>query len=65
MTETKYYVINISKKRSSDDKFGIHWAQIRLPDYDEEKAKAKMDLLKVLLGKTFIVTMVIKIKQEN
>ena len=51
------YIIYISKKRTSEDRFGLHWAKIELPDYDEEKAEAKFDMLRMLLGETFILTM--------
>ena len=53
------YIIYISKKRSPDDKFGIYWAKVELPDCDEEKATAKFDLLRVLMGDTFVVTLTI------
>jgi len=51
------YIIYISKRRNCDDKYGIHWGKIELPDYDEEKAEAKFDMLRMLLGETFILTM--------
>lgn len=57
---TEYYEINISKKRDPNDRFGIHWAKVELPDYDEEKAIAKMDMLKLVFGENFILTMIIK-----
>ena len=33
------YIIYISKKRSSEDKYGLYWGKIELPDCDEEKAQ--------------------------
>ena len=51
------YIIYISKKRNPDDKYGISWCKVELPDYDEEKAKEKFDMLRILLGETFILTM--------
>ena len=57
---TKYYEIYISKKRDPSDKYGIHWAKVKLPDYDEEKAIAKCDLLRLVLGESFILSMIIK-----
>lgn len=62
---TEHYEINISKRRCSEDKHGIHWAKVELPDYDEEKAIAKMDMLKLLLGEKFILTLIIKIGKNN
>lgn len=57
------YIIYISKRRSPEDKYGIHWGKMELPDYDEEKAIAKYDLLRVLLDDTFVVTMTIKARR--
>ena len=54
------YIIYISKRRNPEDKYGIYWGKIELPDYDEEKAIAKYDFIRVLLGDTFVVTLTIK-----
>lgn len=51
------YIIYISKKRNPEDKYGINWCKVELPDYDEEKAKEKFDMLRILMGETFILTM--------
>lgn len=52
-----YYEINIAKKRTPSDKFGIHWGRVELPDYDEEKAKEKLGLLKLLFGDMFVMSL--------
>jgi len=54
------YIIYISKRRNPDDNYGIHWGKMDLPDYDEEKAKAKLDMLRLVLGDMFILTMSIR-----
>ena len=54
------YIIYISKRRNPDDHYGIHWGKMELPDYDEEKAKAKFDMLRLLFGDMFVLTMSIK-----
>lgn len=54
------YIIYISKKRTPEDRFGLHWAKIELPDYDEEKATAKLDMMRLLFGDGFIITMSIR-----
>lgn len=51
------YIIHISKRRNADDKYGIFWGKIELPDCDEEKAKEKFDMLRLLFGERFILTM--------
>ena len=53
------YIIYISKKRTPEDKYGIFWGKIELPDYDEEKAIAKYDFMRVLMGDTFVITLMI------
>ena len=54
---TENYEINISKKRMPNDKYGIHWARVELPDCDEEKIKEKFDMLQLLFGDKFIISM--------
>lgn len=54
------YIIYISKKRNPDDKFGMYWGKVELTEYDEEKAKEKYDMLRLLLGERFILTMTIE-----
>ena len=54
------YIIYISKKRSSEDKYGLYWGKIELPDCDEEKAKEKFDMLRLLFGDKFILHMVVR-----
>lgn len=51
------YEINVSKKRTPNDKYGIHWCKIELPDYDEDKAKEKLDMLRILFGDKFNINM--------
>jgi len=51
------YIIYISKKRNSEDKYGIHWCKVELPDCDEEKATEKFDMLRLLFGESFIMHM--------
>ena len=54
------YIIYISKKRNPDDRFGIYWGKVELTDHDEEKAKEKFDMLRILFGEIFILNMSIK-----
>lgn len=54
------YTIYIAKKRCPEDRYGISWGKVELPDYDEEKAIAKYDFLRIMLGDTFVVTLSIK-----
>lgn len=57
------YTIYISKKRNPDDKYGISWGKLELPDCDEEKAKEKFDMLRLLFSEMFILHMIIKEKR--
>ena len=36
---------------------------VEVPDYDEEKAIAKYDFMRVLMGDTFVVTLTIKTRR--
>lgn len=54
------YTIYISKKRSPEDKYGISWGQVETLEYDEEKAKAKFDMLRILFGENFILHMTMR-----
>lgn len=54
------YIIYISKKRNPDDKFGMYWGKVELSEYDEEKAKEKFDMLRLLFGDTFVLTVTIE-----
>ena len=54
------YIINITKKRSPADRYGISWGKVELTEYDEEKAKEKFDMLRLLFGEVFILTMSVK-----
>ena len=56
------YTIYISKKRNPDDKFGMYWGKVELSEYDEEKAKEKFDMLRLLFRDVFILTMIIEAK---
>lgn len=51
------YIIYVSKKRSQEDKYGIFWCKVELPEYDEEKAKEKFDMLRLLFGEMFVLHM--------
>ena len=51
------YIINIAKKRNPSDIYGMYWGKIELSEYDEEKAKEKFDMLRLLFGEVFILTM--------
>lgn len=55
------YFIYISKKRSPEDKYGISWGQVETLEYDEEKAKAKFDMLRILFGENFILHMTMRV----
>ena len=52
-----YYEINISKKRTPSDRYGIHWCRIELPDHDEEKAKEKLSMLRLMFGEMFVMNL--------
>ena len=52
------YIIYISKRRCQEDKYGLYWAKVELPDCDEEKAKEKFDMLRLLLTDKYILHMV-------
>lgn len=54
------YIIYISKRRNPDDKFGMYWGKVELNEYDEEKAKEKYDMLRLLFRDVFILTMIIE-----
>jgi len=56
------YIIYISKRRNPNDRYGISWGKMELPDYDEEKAKAKFDLLRLMLGEMFILNMTMRVR---
>ena len=60
-----FYEIRIAKRRNPDDRFGIFWGKVELPDYDEEKAKEKFDMMRLLFGGTFIMTMTGMRRQED
>lgn len=55
------YIIYISKKRNPEDKYGINWCKVELPDCDEEKAKEKFDMLRILFGELFILHMTMRV----
>lgn len=52
------YIIYISKRRTPEDKYGIYWGKVELSEYDEEKAIEKFDMLRLLFGDLFILTMI-------
>lgn len=54
------YIIYIAKKRNPDDRFGIYWARVELNECDEEKAKEKFDMLRILFGDLFLLNMSVK-----
>lgn len=54
------YIIYISKRRNPADQFGIYWGKIELSEYDEEKAKEKFDMLRILFGDLFLLNMSVK-----
>jgi len=54
------YIIYISKRRNPNDHYGISWGKVELTEYDDEKAKEKFDMLRLLFGDLFILTMSIK-----
>ena len=58
------YIIYISKKRNPDDKFGMYWGKVELTEYDEEKAKEKYDMLRLLFRDVFILTMTIETEKR-
>ena len=58
------YIIYISKKRNPDDKFGMYWGKVELTEYDEEKAKEKFDMLRLLFRDVFILTMTIETEKR-
>ena len=58
------YIIYISKKRNPDDKFGMYWGKVELTEYDEEKAKEKFDMLRLLFRDVFILTMTIETERR-
>ena len=58
------YIIYISKKRNPDDKFGMYWGKVELNEYDEEKAKEKYDMLRLLFRDVFILTMIIEAEKR-
>lgn len=51
------YIIYIAKKRNPEDRYGISWGKVELNEYDEEKAKEKFDMLRLLFGDRFILNM--------
>lgn len=51
------YEINVAKLRNPEDKYGIHWCRIELPDWNEDQAKAKLDMLRLVFGNRFNITM--------
>jgi len=56
------YTIYISKRRNPEDHYGIYWGKVELTEYDEEKAKEKFDMLRILLGEKFILNMTIGVE---
>lgn len=58
------YIIYISKRRNPDDKFGMYWGKVELSEYDEEKAKEKYDMLRLLFRDVFILTMTIEAEKR-
>ena len=58
------YIIYISKKRNPDDKFGMYWGKVELTEYDEEKAKEKYDMLRLLFRDVFILNMIIEAEKR-
>ena len=51
------YEINIAKKKTPEDKYGVHWCKIELPDNSSESAEEKLEYLRKLFGDEFNITM--------
>lgn len=58
------YIIYISKKRNPEDRYGMYWGKVELNEYDEEKAKEKYDMLRLLFRDVFILTMTIETEKR-
>lgn len=53
------YEINVAKKRSPDDEYGIHFCKIELPihDYTSYLAEEKLKFLRELFGDEYHLSM--------
>ncbi len=51
------YEINVAKKRNKDDKYGIHYCRIELPDTFRANAVEKLKVIKETFGDEYNVTM--------
>lgn len=52
--ESKYY-INVAKKKNPEDKYGVHFLRIELPEHFEEDAVEKLKFVRELFGDDFHV----------
>jgi len=52
------YEINVAKKRNPDDKYGVHFCKIELPEWDNEaQAECILMLLRELFGDEYRLSM--------
>ena len=51
------YEINVAKKRNPDDKYGVHFCKIELPEFLAEPAEEKLQCLRKIFGDEYHVSM--------
>lgn len=57
MNRANIYEINVAKKRTPNDKYGIHYCRIELPETSPDEANKKFAEIAEVFGKDFNVTM--------
>ena len=54
---TDNFEINVAKKQNPEDKHGIHFCRIEIPDLAVSKAEEKLRILRELFGNDYCVSM--------
>lgn len=52
-----HFEINVAKKKNVTSKRGVHWGRIELPDWCEDEAEEKLNLLRKLFGDEYEISM--------
>ena len=57
MTRADSYEINVAKKRTPDDEYGLHYCKIELPETSPSEAGKKFTEIAEMFGSSYNVTM--------
>lgn len=57
MSITDNYEINVAKKKSPDDEYGVYFCTIELSNDFEQEAEAKLEFFRQLFGDEYHISM--------